>query len=138
MKFRLRLLNPFFFKFSYFKDNYTPNVWAANGPLLVTNILRNICGTKETIKMTRANCEGFHVYDANYFYAISFYNFFEAFDINPLKVINIFGIIKNSTIAHMSNTLSHGWRVEIGSPVAYGKLAEKYCPNVYNSHHKYF
>lgn len=121
-----------------FKDHYNPNHWSANGPILITKILQKICNTTETAKMTRDKCDGFHVYDSNNFYAISYAIFPDAFNTDPEKVKSIFKIIQNSTLVHLSNALSADYIVNVDSPVGYGILAEMYCPKVYHSLEYFF
>lgn len=81
--------------------------------------------------MTRENCEGFQVYDGSHFYAISNAAFRDAFNDDQDKVKLIFKLIENSTLVHMSNTLSRRHTVLVGSKKAYALLAEIYCPRVY-------
>lgn len=117
---------------SRFINNYNPNHWSANGPILITNILQKICNTTKTSEMVRENCKGFHIYDASHFYAISYKIYTAALSKDPEKVKEMFALIENSTLAHMSNCFSAGNIVEVDTPVAYGILAELNCPKVYH------
>lgn len=121
-----------------FRDNYSPFQWAANGPQLLTYIMNMVCHKQQTEDMTRENCEGFKVYDSSYFYAVSNREYRDAFDINPEKVKRIFKLIENSTLVHMSNTLSKSQAIRVGSPEAYAVLAEMYCPRVYSTLDTFF
>lgn len=95
--------------------------------------MKNFCTKPEIEEMTRDNCKGFQVYDESYFYAVSNQQFYDAFNENPEKVKLIFKLIENSTLIHMSNTLSKSRSIKVGEAKAYGILAEMYCPRVYNS-----
>lgn len=79
--------------------------------------------------MSRNRCGGFHVYHESYFYALGFLMFRDLFSHDPLRFQLVFDLIFNSTLAHMSNNMSKGYKVTRGS--AYSELASKFCPKVY-------
>lgn len=95
--------------------------------------MTKFCKKPGIADMTRENCKGFQVYGEREFYAISNMQVLEAFSENPEKVMNILKLIENSTLVHMSNTLSRDIPLRVGSAIAYPILAEMYCPRVYNS-----
>lgn len=86
--------------------------------------------------MTRDRCHNFHVYPVNVFYAIGWRNwryfFDERFTSRALQMTN------ESIAIHVWNKHSERHMVRVGSKVAYGLLADEYCPAVYKSCGEYF
>lgn len=119
--------------FRGFIENYNPGHWSANGPILITKVLQDICNTTITSEMTRENCRGFNIYDASHFYAISWQIYIDALSKDPEKVKKMFSIIENSTLIHMSNCFSANNVIQVDTPITYGILAEMNCPKVYHS-----
>lgn len=116
-----------------FIENYDPTSWAGNGPILVTNILENVCNTTKLSKMDRTRCHGFNVYDEKVFYALHYSLVEYSFNEDEIMARDMFELFSNSTLAHMSNALSAGFNITVGSNAAYGLLADTYCPKVYHS-----
>lgn len=86
--------------------------------------------------MKRRRCRGFNVYPENAFYAVQWrdwkYFFLEKYTNKTLE------LTENSVAIHVWNKHSKTTPVIVGSKVAYGLIAEKYCPKVYSSCGKYF
>lgn len=86
--------------------------------------------------MTREHCHGFKVYPPSGFYAIPWQNWHWFFDLNLSE--RTLDMTKDSIAIHVWNKHSIKERVKVGSRVAYGIAAERYCPKVYQSCGKYF
>ncbi|KAJ9587823.1 hypothetical protein L9F63_018747, partial [Diploptera punctata] len=116
--------------------HFDGSIWGRNGPDVITNVLGNICGTKEIIKMTPKACLGFNVYPPSVFYKISYprYNLF--FDTKSLN--ETMKELRGSYAAHVWNKLSAPKDVTVGSQQPYGLLADEFCPSVYHNIGPYF
>jgi len=130
-------LNFYYFHFYRdFKTNFDGSDWGNNGPGVITRVLKTTCDTNLPLLMTRERCHGFKVFPIKSFYAIGWQNwnyfFNEAYLNKTLKMLN------DSIIIHVWNKHSSKISIKVGSNVAYGLLAEKYCPKVYSSCGEYF
>lgn len=99
-------------------------------------VLHKICKTKSSQAMTRAQCKGFKVYPPSDLYAIHWSRWQMFFEESALK--KTLELTKDSIAIHVWNKLSIERKVRVGSKVAYGVIAEKYCPKVYHSCGEYF
>lgn len=121
-----------------FQDNFSPYKWGNNGPGVITRVLQSICETKNISLMYNSpkRCLGFKVYNNESFYAISFEDWFNFFD--PKLVQSTLNRLNNSYIAHFWNNLSKGEIISIKNvKTAYGELAKKHCPLVYQTIENY-
>lgn len=110
-------------------NTYNGSVWGNNGPLLITRVLRESCGTNSTAQMIeKGDCEGFHVLPNKFCYPITgldWEKFFgEQFSKQTLHAV------KGSTVVHFWNNLSKKTPLKVDSKAAYVLLAKKFCPNV--------
>lgn len=89
--------------------------------------------------MTYERC-GFQIYHTSFFYGIAWHFYKDSFDPSPVKIDKIMEILtrKNTTILHFNNNLSKNMKIEKDKPVAYTKLAQMYCPRVYETVNIYF
>lgn len=86
--------------------------------------------------MTPQRCHQFNVLPVSSFYAINWRNWRQFFDEKYTR--NVMKLIENSIAVHVWNKNSHGELLRVGANVAYGLLAEQYCPKVYQSCGEYF
>lgn len=119
-----------------FQMHFNGNDWGNNGPGVITRVLNKVCKTKSPTVMTRDRCFGFHVYSKEAFYAVRWLNWSHFFDEKHLDSTLL--KTKDSIIIHVWNKHSKNRPVKVGSNVAYGKLAEQFCPKVYSSCGEYF
>ena len=58
------------------KMQYTFNgkSWNANGPVLVTNVMKEFCKVQNISQMNSENCQGVHIFHSNVFYPIPWRN----------------------------------------------------------------
>lgn len=119
-----------------FQIRFDGNDWGNNGPGVITRVLNKVCTSKSPMVMTRDRCFGFHVYSKEAFYAVRWWYWTHFFDEKYLE--NTLVQTKDSIVVHVWNKHSKNKMVKVGSNVAYGKLAEKFCPKVYSSCGDYF
>lgn len=133
----LHELNFSFLSFSReFQDSFNGDDWGNNGPGVITRVLQRICETNKPELMTYDRCNGFTVYPPNEFYAIPWRKWSWFF--KPEHLHQTLELTKNSLVVHVWNKHSIKSKVEVGSQVAYGIIAEKHCPKVYQSCGEHF
>lgn len=86
--------------------------------------------------MTRDRCHSFRVFSPKAFYAIHFKEFRYFFEERHLD--NTIKLLNDSIVVHVWNKFSQTFKVKVGSRVAYGVLADQYCPKVYHNCGEYF
>lgn len=122
--------------FSDFMNNFNGRDWGNNGPGVITRVLHQICKTKSTKHMTREQCGGFKAYPPNEFYAVQWRHWQHFFD---QKYTNAtLELTKDSLVIHVWNKKSINEKVKVGSNAAYGIVASRHCPKVYQSCGEYF
>ena len=52
------------------RDKFDGDDWGANGPKLVTEVMKQFCSTDELNKMTPETCLGITVFDPKAFYLV--------------------------------------------------------------------
>lgn len=110
--------------------------WIHNGPRLITRVLRRICQVEKPVNMTRERCRGFHIYPPESFYPLPFpkwQNYFE-----PGALDETLHTTNNSYIVHVWNDISKHVKIKVGSPTAYGVIADQKCPRSYRASGEYF
>lgn len=81
--------------------------------------------------MRPTRCHGYNVYPIKKFYAIGWKNWKYFFDEHHLE--DTLSITNESTVIHVWNKFSVNDVIQVGRNVAYGVLAQKYCPKSYSS-----
>lgn len=122
-------INEFFVLFFVreFSSSFNGDLWGHNGPKVLTRVLRRICNTKSTGKMTAKKCRGFHVLSRKAFYAIPSKDWEMFF--NPNDTEETLKMTANSVMAHLWNKLSSSQRINQKS--AYGIIASRNCPKIF-------
>uniref|UniRef100_A0A1A9ZP82 Alpha 1,4-glycosyltransferase domain-containing protein n=1 Tax=Glossina pallidipes TaxID=7398 RepID=A0A1A9ZP82_GLOPL len=117
---------------SDFERNFKGNNWGNNGPGVITRVMRKVCDT-ETIALMfdPKRCKGFHIFDRNIFYAISWEEWRDFFE--PEKMEKTLSRTDHSYIAHFWNKKSVDFPVKVGIKSAFTTMAEKNCPHVYKA-----
>ncbi|XP_011493903.1 PREDICTED: LOW QUALITY PROTEIN: lactosylceramide 4-alpha-galactosyltransferase-like [Ceratosolen solmsi marchali] len=90
--------------------NFRGNLWGNNGPGVITRTLQKFCAVQHVKDMTSIHCKGFKVFPPAVFYPIFYKDWKDYFSTKNI----------NETM-------------NVGSKVPYALIAEKYCPNVYES-----
>lgn len=86
--------------------------------------------------MTREQCRGFIAYPPSEFYAVPWRQWRKFFD--PKQTNATLALTKDSLVIHVWNKKSVNEKVKVGSNVAYGIVAARHCPKVYQSCGEYF
>ncbi|XP_026288737.2 lactosylceramide 4-alpha-galactosyltransferase-like [Frankliniella occidentalis] len=105
--------------------------WGANGPGVVTRVLRQMCQVKKVQDMTPERCGGFTIHPPIAFYPISFEDWEDYF--NEDKSDLTMKMHADSYVAHLSNKFSMRKNVTVGSKQPYGLLAAEHCPKVFST-----
>lgn len=115
-----------------FVSNYNGNIWANNGPVVITRVLRSVCGTQNISEIQRNVCN-FTILPQQAFYAIGLGIYKQLFE--PKYASRAARITNDSIAVHFWNKLSHveKLRIRSGKPSYYEILAKEYCPRVYES-----
>ncbi|XP_053695406.1 lactosylceramide 4-alpha-galactosyltransferase [Sabethes cyaneus] len=116
--------------------NFNGQDWGNNGPGVITRVLKQVCGTNAPLMMTRERCRHFTVYPPEAFYAINFEDYLQFFEERWLD--KALATVNGSVVVHVWNKFSKDHPVRVGSQVAYGVLAEQYCPRVYKASGEFF
>lgn len=119
-----------YFICSEFATNYTNNKWAFNGPELITRVMRKRCNVYDLLKMTREQCDGFHAFPQDRFYALCGYQWREYFEKNYLY--STLNRTKDAYGVHFWNNLSKNQPFYMRGGDAYDKFAKENCPKMYD------
>lgn len=112
--------------------NFNVTHYGRNGPIFLTNEVIKMCGTNETKKMIQMKeCKGFHIYPRKYCYPIFPTYFKSIFDQNYTNLL--MRKIKNAYTVHMWNGLNYNIETTKTSKNFYIKLAQQYCPKIYDA-----
>ncbi|XP_058824632.1 lactosylceramide 4-alpha-galactosyltransferase [Topomyia yanbarensis] len=116
--------------------NFNGQSWGNNGPGVITRVFKRVCSTNAPLLMTRERCRHFTVFPPEAFYAINFEDYLQFFEERWLD--QALTALNRSVVAHVWNKFSRDHKVRVGSQVAYGVLAERYCPRVYQASGEFF
>ncbi|XP_015110056.1 lactosylceramide 4-alpha-galactosyltransferase [Diachasma alloeum] len=118
------------------KTDFRGDMWAYNGPGVITRTLKKLCDTEHIRDMSKERCHGFTVYPPSAFYPISYPDwklYFEAKSKNSTMQT-----IKDSFAIHTWNKLSSAGVITVGSEVPYALVANEFCPKIYRHSGKFF
>lgn len=104
--------------------------WASNGPVLVTNVMKEFCNVTKTLSLNTEKCRGIKILKRETFLPIEYKNHLDYF--TPAKAKKTMWVLKNSYTAHIFNHLNHELKLKTNSQAAYVQLAEKYCPRTFH------
>lgn len=111
----------------YFVNNFSPNDFASNGPLVMTETIKLLCNlTNISDIIEKGSCQDFHFLSWHDCYEI-YYPEWEKF-FKPEYADEVMMRTKNSSIVHFWNFLSRNMTIEKTSDVAYIRIARKFCP----------
>ncbi|XP_055593862.1 lactosylceramide 4-alpha-galactosyltransferase-like [Uranotaenia lowii] len=116
--------------------NFNGQDWGNNGPGVITRVLKRVCSTQSILLMNRQRCGNITVYPPQAFYAINFDDYLQFFEERWLE--QALATVNRSVVVHVWNKFSKDKKIRVGSQVAYGVLAERYCPLVYKASGKFF
>lgn len=112
-----------------FEFYWNPDQWSAQGPDLMTGVMRKICSTIFTSKMTEDRCGGFRAIPVTEVLAIDFQSRHYFFDSNYFKT----GLkaIENSTATHLWNAFTGATNISKSTTNLFNYLALQHCPSVF-------
>lgn len=119
-----------------FRDSFDGDDWGNNGPGVITRVLKKICHVDKPPQMTQENCLGFKVYPPSAFYAVPWPKWKLFFDTDALN--RTLDTTKDSIAIHVWNKHSIKQQFKVGTRAAYGVIASKNCPSVYNATGEFF
>ena len=111
--------------FSEFVKNYNPDVYAWNGPYLITNFLRPLCATKKIITEPIV-CSNLTIFPSQKCYEVENWKHFfkEKYSKQTIKRLD------QSYFSHLWNHCSKDCKLSTKSSAALILLAKDYCPEV--------
>lgn len=115
-------------------ENYHPNEWGWNGPLMIERVLKKLCNVVDINKLDI--CEGLSLLDQNICYPVGGLEWEKNFKEETSDVV--FDQIRGSYMIHFWNKLSKEIKLDCNSKSAYTLLAKKYCPKSFELCKKYF
>ncbi|XP_062552069.1 lactosylceramide 4-alpha-galactosyltransferase-like [Armigeres subalbatus] len=118
-------------------ENFNGLVWAANGPELVTRVMRKFCNVTDVWDMTRETCGGqMSVLEPETFFQITYPHHTWYFEEQHTE--EAMEKVAGRILTHLWNKLTSGIQLRKDSPVAYIKLAKAYCPFVIKNCAEFF
>lgn len=129
----------FVFRFFFlYRTGWDGENWVKNGPLLLTNLLKEQCGTVDVVSMysSNATCTNFTVFPPDAFGPIPWYNWEDFFDLSKVDFVR--EKINNSMAVHFWNRMTKEQKILPQSHQPYADIAKKYCPNVFTTVIQYF
>lgn len=106
-----------------FAREFRGGEWSANGPQLVSRVLREVCKAERLTE-----CTLFTVYPREMFYAVYYKEWRRLFE--PRKGEQTLAAVNASVAVHFWNKLSAEMVVNVGEGSAYERLAMEFCPRV--------
>lgn len=114
------------------KNNFNGKGWPNNGPLVLTRVLYEICGTNDINKMINDEvCNNFKVLPVDMCYDIGWIELFKFFKEQYLD--ESIRRLSGKLMTHVWNKDSARIPLSISDNVAYIHLAKKYCPKTLNA-----
>lgn len=109
--------------------NFSPKAWAANGPGVITRVLKKVCNATNLEEIPADNCHGFKVYPRGMFWAMNWIHAKDFFDSTKLE--RLLDQTHDSYSIHMFNHLTKN--IIITEKSLYDVIAGQNCPLTYNS-----
>lgn len=98
---------------------------------MLTRSFQKICKTTDRTQWTFDQCRGLRIQPKETFFPISWTDFMLYFD--PEKLNETLQMTQNATLIHVWNDRSKSIWNPVGMKNAYQFLAEKNCPQIYES-----
>lgn len=114
-------------------ENYVADEWGANGPIMLTRVLSNLCQTNSTNEMlSMPNCDGFRVVRKKFCYPISANHHEKIFNETFTEEL-LTKISSKSVTVHIWNALTKQFKTRPSDRNFYTTLAKTYCPKVFHT-----
>lgn len=111
---------------SEFVSNYNPDVWAWNGPFLLSKVLRPLCNTTKNRITEPVVCGNFTVFPLEKCYLFENWRYFFK-EKHSRKTLTD---LSQSYFAHYMNHANKNCKLSTKSSAALISLARDYCPNI--------
>nr|CAD7203711.1 unnamed protein product [Timema douglasi] len=113
------------------RTDFRGDQWAHNGPIIVTKVIQQLCGTNSTKQMTPEQCQGVVIYHPLMFFPVSGVDSKNLFN-ETLSAITM-ALIKSSRSygTHTWNAITADSPIRFGSKQPFSLLAKRFCPSVY-------
>jgi lactosylceramide 4-alpha-galactosyltransferase len=121
----------------FMRNNFDGDDWGANGPGVVTEVLKSICSTTNLDEMLPEKCLGIKVFPPEIFYSVPWRQWKDYFD--ESKIDSVFEAIKESYSAHLWGRHSGHINLEdlIPAQPLY-QLVYRHCPETFNIAFKHY
>lgn len=122
-----------------FASTYDPKGWAANGPHVITRVVKRLCGSdviSDIVKMKI--CKGFSFLKREECYAVRWMEWKDLMTDDPRLTEKVMNKFNESLTVHFYNHLSKNHILKTRSNAPYIQLARKYCPEVFKASGAYF
>lgn len=114
------------------EQHFNGRKWNSNGPALLTNVLRKMCGLNKTEPVESfESCSPMKILSKNLFLPIDWK--WNSILFNSKKVNQVLKAANESYSVHIYNHLNYKRKIKKGSNVPYEVLAKQYCPRVYEA-----
>lgn len=116
-----------------YREGWDGENWVKNGPLLLTNLMKEQCGVEDVKYMysSDVDCNNFTIYPPETFGPIAFYKWNILFDSSKNDFVK--DAINNSMAIHFWNKLSKKQSVICKNNQPYENIANINCPKVFNT-----
>lgn len=118
-----------------FIKNYNPYEWAANGPQLISEIVRTFCNVTNLNNVSKETCPEINIYPKDTFWSLNSNQSKHLF--NPLKTKILKYFIKNSYLIHFFNHITKDIKNKVRSKNLFNFVAKKNCPVTYKNAGKF-
>ncbi|PNF32998.1 hypothetical protein B7P43_G16357 [Cryptotermes secundus] len=112
------------------RTDFRGNIWAYNGPELITRVLLGMCDTLHASELSTQRCKGFQILSNKEFFPIPYQSWELFFEESGSE--ETMEKIKGSFGVHVWNKLSKLTKVLVGSRQPYSLMAATACPRVYS------
>ncbi|KAG5671304.1 hypothetical protein PVAND_001509 [Polypedilum vanderplanki] len=119
---------------TYITENWNPTEWGANGPIAITSVISRVCNTNSTSEMIKmGNCDGFYILPQEVCYPIPWPQWRSLFNFNKHLADKVMKMINSSMTIHLWNNLSKRHKIDVNRDTAFNRIAQIYCPRVFQS-----
>ena len=113
-------------------NRFSGSEWGANGPGLLTKVMREVCGLEDLEEMSPDLCQGVTILPQNKLYAVNWRNVNMFFDKQFSR--NITEALKESYVAHLWGKHSSKYEIIPGSDQPILSLARQNCPETFRQY----
>lgn len=124
------------FYFSHFNEYFNPHFYGWDDYVLITTVLRKLCGTNSVAEMTKHSCDGFNVLPRNVCYPIPPKYHKKLFEED--EYAETMRLVNDAYMVHFYGRFSNSMRQFVNDQTPYVTLAKKYCPEVFKTIVDYF